>query len=173
MFSTQALSTGKAATGSLPQCKLRLPAPSAHATNRSLKLESPLERKGVGIPSGLIVRDKPGVLVRVALVFARRGYNIESLVVSPGVKEGFSRMTITSSGDPSTLGQIIKLHAVTGVNLRRSHARDLPHVPLKHRDKVQQHQAQHLSRSKRYIFGFSPPMERRRTGKLLISLLND
>jgi len=56
----------------------------------------------------LFVADKPGVLVRVALVFARRGYNIESLVVSPGQAPGFSRMTITSSGDPNTLGQIIK-----------------------------------------------------------------
>ena len=55
----------------------------------------------------LVVNDKPGVLVRVALVFSRRGYNIESLVVSPTV-EGFSRMTITCSGDPSTLEQIIK-----------------------------------------------------------------
>jgi len=31
----------------------------------------------------LFVNNKPGVLVRVALVFSRRGYNIESLVVSP------------------------------------------------------------------------------------------
>jgi acetolactate synthase-1/3 small subunit len=56
----------------------------------------------------LFVADKPGVLVRVALVFSRRGYNIESLVVSPGKDPGYSRMTITSSGDPATLSQIIK-----------------------------------------------------------------
>jgi len=54
------------------------------------------------------VNNKPGVLVRVALVFARRGYNIESLVVSPAVSGDFSRMTITCSGDPETLEQIIK-----------------------------------------------------------------
>jgi acetolactate synthase regulatory subunit len=47
--------------------------------------------------------------VRIALVFARRGYNIESLVVSADVANGeFSRMTITCSGDPETLEQIIK-----------------------------------------------------------------
>ena len=56
----------------------------------------------------LFVSDKPGVLVRVALVFSRRGYNIESLVVSPGKDLGYSRMTITCSGDPATLEQIIK-----------------------------------------------------------------
>ena len=56
----------------------------------------------------LFVNDKPGVLVRVALVFARRGYNIESLVVSPAARGGFSRMTITCSGDGATLIQIIK-----------------------------------------------------------------
>jgi acetolactate synthase I/III small subunit len=57
----------------------------------------------------ILVRNKPGVLVRVALVFSRRGYNIESLVVSPDVATGeFSRMTITCSGDPETLEQIIK-----------------------------------------------------------------
>ncbi len=54
------------------------------------------------------VTDKPGVLVRVALVFSRRGYNIESLVVSPSAQGGFSRMTITCSGDPEILEQIIK-----------------------------------------------------------------
>ncbi|MEE2663331.1 MAG: acetolactate synthase small subunit [Myxococcota bacterium] len=56
----------------------------------------------------LFVSDKPGVLVRVALVFSRRSYNIESLVVSPAKDPGYSRMTITCSGDPATLGQIIK-----------------------------------------------------------------
>jgi len=56
----------------------------------------------------LAVRDKPGVLVRIALVFARRGYNIESLSVSPGAKAGFARMTITTSGHPDTRVQIIK-----------------------------------------------------------------
>lgn len=66
----------------------------------------------------LLVRNKPGVLVRVALVFSRRGYNIESLVVSPAFDaeiEGyrcepgeFSRMTITCSGDPEVLEQIVK-----------------------------------------------------------------
>jgi acetolactate synthase-1/3 small subunit len=64
----------------------------------------------------LLVRNKPGVLVRVSLVFSRRGYNMESLVVSPalsiaglGAAPGeYSRMTITCSGDPDTLEQIIK-----------------------------------------------------------------
>lgn len=56
----------------------------------------------------LYVSNKPGVLVRVALVFARRAYNIESLVVSPAAQGDFSRMTITCTGSPATLGQILK-----------------------------------------------------------------
>lgn len=57
----------------------------------------------------VLVRNQPGVLVRVCLVFARRGYNIESLVVSPGVTDReFSRITITCRGEPATLEQIIK-----------------------------------------------------------------
>jgi acetolactate synthase-1/3 small subunit len=56
----------------------------------------------------LLVRNAPGVLVRVAIVFSRRGYNIESLVVSPGAHPGFSRMTVTCSGDSSILEQMIK-----------------------------------------------------------------
>jgi acetolactate synthase-1/3 small subunit len=56
----------------------------------------------------LYVNNKPGVLVRVALVFARRGFNIESLVVSSSAEGEFSRMTITCSGDLETLEQIIK-----------------------------------------------------------------
>ncbi len=55
-----------------------------------------------------LVRDRPGVLARLSLVFARRGYNIESLVVSPGARGGFSRMTIVCTGAPEILEQIIK-----------------------------------------------------------------
>jgi len=56
----------------------------------------------------LFVNNKPGVLVRVALVFSRRGFNIESLVVSPGVEGRFSRMTITCSGRNEDLAQVVK-----------------------------------------------------------------
>jgi len=56
----------------------------------------------------LFVNNKPGVLVRVSLVFSRRGFNIESLVVSPGAEGRFSRMTITCSGDPESLEQVVK-----------------------------------------------------------------
>jgi len=55
----------------------------------------------------LFVNNKPGVLVRVALVFSRRGFNIESLVVSAGAEGRFSRMTIVCSGNASDLKQII------------------------------------------------------------------
>lgn len=54
------------------------------------------------------VANKPGVLARIAQCFARRGYNIESLVVSPAMDGHFSRMTIGCSGNPEGLDQIIK-----------------------------------------------------------------
>jgi acetolactate synthase I/III small subunit len=56
----------------------------------------------------LVTADRPGVLVRIALVFARRGYNIESLAVSPGSIEGFARMTILSRGATKDVDQIVK-----------------------------------------------------------------
>ncbi len=55
----------------------------------------------------LTVANKPGVLVRVALVFSRRGYNIDSLVVSPALDGKFARMNIVARGNPETLEQII------------------------------------------------------------------
>lgn len=54
------------------------------------------------------VSNTPGVLARIAQTFARRGYNIESLVVSPGMDGRFSRMTIGVSGEENLLDQIIK-----------------------------------------------------------------
>ena len=56
----------------------------------------------------LLVINKSGMLVRIANLFSRRGYNIESLVVSPALDGRFSRMTVTAEGDPQTLEQIIK-----------------------------------------------------------------
>ena len=56
----------------------------------------------------VLVTNKPGVLARIAQVFARRGFNIESLVVSPAMDGRFSRMSIGASGDPGMLDQIIK-----------------------------------------------------------------
>ena len=56
----------------------------------------------------LYVSNKPGVLIRIALVFARRGYNIDSLVVSEGHDPAFSHMSITATGDRKTLDQILK-----------------------------------------------------------------
>jgi len=46
--------------------------------------------------------------MRICQVFSRRGFNIDSLVVSEGRDPNFSRMTIDVSGDPEGLEQIIK-----------------------------------------------------------------
>lgn len=55
-----------------------------------------------------LVENRPGVLARVAGLFARRGYNIESLAVSITDDPTVSRMTIVVSGDEQTLEQINK-----------------------------------------------------------------
>jgi len=55
----------------------------------------------------VLVNNKAGVLMRICQVFARRGYNIDSLVVSEGRDKQFARMTIGISGDPAGLEQII------------------------------------------------------------------
>ncbi|MFC1584011.1 acetolactate synthase small subunit [Fibrobacterota bacterium] len=56
----------------------------------------------------LLVNNRPGVLIRIALVFARRGYNLESVVVSPSHDPSFSRMSMVASGEEKILEQIIK-----------------------------------------------------------------
>lgn len=53
------------------------------------------------------VANRPGVLARIAQVFARRGFNIDSLVVSPSSDGRYSRMTIASQGSAEGLEQII------------------------------------------------------------------
>ncbi|MFZ9935994.1 MAG: acetolactate synthase small subunit [Luteolibacter sp.] len=56
----------------------------------------------------ILVNNQPGVLMRICQVFSRRGFNIDSLVVSQGRNANFSRMTIGISGDPQGLAQIIR-----------------------------------------------------------------
>ncbi len=56
----------------------------------------------------VLVDNKPGVLARVSGLFARRGYNIESLTVSTTDNPIVSRMTIVVGGDTDTLEQITK-----------------------------------------------------------------
>ncbi len=55
-----------------------------------------------------LVSNKSGVLTRVAALFARRGYNIESLSVCKTDDDAFSRMTIVLNGDEYILGQMMK-----------------------------------------------------------------
>lgn len=56
----------------------------------------------------VLVENRPGVLARVSGLFARRGFNIESLAVSITDDPSVSRMTIVVTGDDSTLDQINK-----------------------------------------------------------------
>jgi acetolactate synthase I/III small subunit len=63
-----------------------------------------------------LVENHPGVLARVAGLFARRGYNIESLTVSVTEDPNMSRMTIVVGGDHTVLEQITKqLHKLIEV----------------------------------------------------------
>ena len=55
-----------------------------------------------------LVDNKSGVLTRVAALFARRGYNIESLSVCTTEDPALSRMTIVLCGDDYILGQMMK-----------------------------------------------------------------
>ena len=54
------------------------------------------------------VEDKPGVLTRVAGLFAARGFNIDSLAVGPTNDDGLSRMTIVVQVDRKPLEQVTK-----------------------------------------------------------------
>ncbi len=55
-----------------------------------------------------MVSDKPGVLNRVASLFRRRGFNIESIAVGASEVPGVSRMTIVVDGDTTLVEQVRK-----------------------------------------------------------------
>ena len=56
----------------------------------------------------VLVEDKPGVLARVAALFSRRGFNIESLAVGATEQKNMSRMTIVVTAEATPLEQITK-----------------------------------------------------------------
>jgi acetolactate synthase-1/3 small subunit len=56
----------------------------------------------------VLVEDKPGVLARVAALFSRRGFNIESLAVGATEHKNMSRMTIVVTAEETPLEQITK-----------------------------------------------------------------
>ena len=56
----------------------------------------------------VLLENKFGVLARVAGLFSGRGYNIDSLTVSPTQDETMSRMTIVTHGDDAVLEQVEK-----------------------------------------------------------------
>jgi len=64
----------------------------------------------------VLVENKPGVLTRVTSLFARRGFNIDSLAVGPTEDPTLSRITIVVSAEDTPLEQIMKqLHKLINV----------------------------------------------------------
>ncbi|MEH3054506.1 MAG: acetolactate synthase small subunit [Patulibacter minatonensis] len=64
----------------------------------------------------LVVQNRPGVLVRIAGLFARRGYNIDTLAVGPTDDHDRSRITITIDGANHSIDQVQKqLHKLVNV----------------------------------------------------------
>lgn len=56
----------------------------------------------------VLVEDEAGVLTRIAGLFARRGFNIESLAVGPAEQVGISRITMVVPGDDGSIEQLTK-----------------------------------------------------------------
>ena len=64
----------------------------------------------------VLVENKPGVLTRISGLFARRGFNIDTLAVGPTEDETVSRMTIVLDGAAHPIDQVTKqLHKLVNV----------------------------------------------------------
>jgi acetolactate synthase I/III small subunit len=79
----------------------------------------------------VLVEDEPGVLSRISGLFARRGFNIESLAVGSSEKPGLSRITMVLAGDDRTIEQLIKqLYKLVNI----LHVQDVTQVPCLERE---------------------------------------
>ncbi|MBJ7364363.1 MAG: acetolactate synthase small subunit [Synechococcus sp. SupBloom_Metag_053] len=79
----------------------------------------------------VLVEDESGALSRIAGLFARRGYNIESLAVGPTEQPGVSRLTMVVAGDDHVLEQMTK-QLLKLVNVLE--VIDLSHIPAVERE---------------------------------------
>nr|YP_009313061.1 Acetohydroxyacid synthetase small subunit [Dermonema virens]SCW21315.1 Acetohydroxyacid synthetase small subunit [Dermonema virens] len=76
----------------------------------------------------VLVEDESGVLSRIAGLFARRGFNIESLAVGPAEQPGISRITMVVPGDNRTIEQLTKqLYKLVNI-LRVNDVTNIPSV---------------------------------------------
>ncbi|WAS04770.1 acetolactate synthase small subunit [Gloeomargaritales cyanobacterium VI4D9] len=79
----------------------------------------------------VLVEDEAGVLTRIAGLFARRGFNIESLAVGPAEQTGISRITMVVPGDEREIEQLTKqLYKLIHV----LKVQDITHVPCVERE---------------------------------------
>ena len=67
----------------------------------------------------VLVEDESGVLSRISGLFARRGFNIESLAVGPAEQPGISRITMVLPGDSRTIEQLTKQSKTTRKNRKQ------------------------------------------------------
>ena len=84
----------------------------------------------------LLVEDKPGILTRVAALFARRGFNIESLAVGTTEVEGLSRITVVVGVEGAPLEQVTKqlnklINVIKVVELEADQAVQRDHMLIK------------------------------------------
>jgi acetolactate synthase-1/3 small subunit len=84
----------------------------------------------------LLVEDKPGILTRVAALFARRGFNIESLAVGATEVEGLSRITVVVGVEGAPLEQVTKqlnklINVIKVVELEADQAVQRDHMLVK------------------------------------------
>ena len=92
-----------------------------------------------------LVRNHSGVLTRVSCLFGRRGFNIDSLTVSPTMDEDISRITLVTIGDEYTLEQILKQMkkleeciSVVHIDEEEAHCRELVLVKIRGDQTVQE-----------------------------------
>ena len=118
----------------------------------------------------VLVENKAGVLARVAGLFARRGFNIESLAVAP-TDERFSRITIVIDGESTPIDQIkkqldklIDVVDIVELSAEESALREMLLVRLELDDEAQVADVEAL------VDGFSGSIIRVAEGHMMLSL---